>query len=73
MRGRGQRVSRGLGLADPVLESAMSAAVEFSANPRRTALGIAMFADALQIVLFPLFGEGALSPSCALTRSSSRV
>lgn len=36
--------------------------MEFSANPRRTALGIAMFADALQIVLFPLFGEGALSP-----------
>lgn len=36
--------------------------MEFSANPRRTALGIAMFADALQVVLFPLFGEGALSP-----------
>lgn len=37
--------------------------MEFSLNPRRTALGIAMFADALQIVLFPLFGEGALSPA----------
>jgi len=36
--------------------------LEFSANPRRTALGIALFADALQILVFPLFGEGALSP-----------
>ena len=33
------------------------------ANPRRTALGIALFADAIQIVFFPLFGEGALSPA----------
>jgi hypothetical protein len=32
-------------------------------NHRRTALGVALFADALQIVLFPLFGEGALSPA----------
>jgi len=31
-------------------------------NPRRTALAIAVMADALQIVLFPLFGEGGLSP-----------
>src|ERR1043165_6183618 len=30
--------------------------------PRRTALAIAVMADALQIGLFPLFGEGALSP-----------
>ena len=36
--------------------------MEFSANPRLTALGIAMFADALQILVFPLFGEGVLSP-----------
>jgi hypothetical protein len=34
----------------------------FSDNDRRTALGIALFADALQIVLFPFFGEGGLSP-----------
>ncbi len=31
-------------------------------NPRRTALAIAVMADALQIGLFPLFGEGAFSP-----------
>ena len=31
-------------------------------SPRRTALTLAMLADALQIVLFPLFAEGALSP-----------
>jgi hypothetical protein len=37
--------------------------MEFPADPRRTALGIALFADALQIVLFPFFGEGALSPA----------
>jgi hypothetical protein len=40
----------------------VGAPLEFSAEPRRTALGIALFADALQIVLFPFFGEGALSP-----------
>lgn len=34
----------------------------FYANPRRSALTIAVLADALQIGLFPLFGEGALSP-----------
>jgi hypothetical protein len=32
-------------------------------SQHRTALGVALFADALQIVLFPLFGEGALSPA----------
>jgi hypothetical protein len=37
--------------------------LEFSSNPRRTALGIALFADAVQIVLLPFFGEGALSPA----------
>jgi hypothetical protein len=37
--------------------------VEFPADRRRTALGIALFADALQIVLFPFFGEGVLSPA----------
>src|SRR5207248_5740514 len=31
-------------------------------NPRRAALMVALFADALQIVFFPLFAEGALSP-----------
>jgi hypothetical protein len=36
--------------------------MEYPANPRRTALGIALFADALQIVFLPLFGEGVLSP-----------
>ena len=36
--------------------------LELSSNPRRTALGIAMLADALQIVFFPMFVEGALSP-----------
>ncbi len=36
--------------------------MELTINPRRTALGIAVLADALQIVFFPLFGEGALSP-----------
>ena len=35
---------------------------ELSANPRRTALAIAILADALQIVFFPLFVEGAGSP-----------
>jgi hypothetical protein len=35
---------------------------EFSPDTRRTALGLALVADALQIVLLPLFGEGALSP-----------
>lgn len=36
--------------------------LELSSNPRRTALGIALFADAVQMVVFPIFGEGALSP-----------
>jgi hypothetical protein len=36
--------------------------LELLVNLRRTALGIALFADALQIVFFPLLGEGALSP-----------
>ena len=31
-------------------------------SPRRTALAIAVLADALQIVFFPMFVEGALSP-----------
>lgn len=35
---------------------------DFLANPRRSALTIAVLADALQIGLFPLFGEGAFSP-----------
>jgi hypothetical protein len=35
---------------------------ELVANPRRMALAIAVMADALQIGLFPLFGEGGLSP-----------
>lgn len=33
-----------------------------TSNPRRTALAIAILADALQIVFFPLFVEGAGSP-----------
>ena len=33
-----------------------------STSPRRAALTLAMFADALQMVLFPLFGPGAVSP-----------
>jgi hypothetical protein len=36
--------------------------LELSSNPRRTALAIAMLADALQIVFLPVFTEGALSP-----------
>jgi len=36
--------------------------LELSANPRRTALAIAVAADALQIVFFPLFVQGAGSP-----------
>src|SRR5512142_2156416 len=40
----------------------LSRCMDLVVNPRRTALGIALFADVLQIVLFPLFGEGALSP-----------
>jgi len=36
--------------------------LELSSNPRRTALAIAILADALQIVFFPLFVEGAGSP-----------
>jgi len=35
---------------------------ELTSNPRRTALAIAVAADALQIVFFPLFVEGAGSP-----------
>jgi hypothetical protein len=35
---------------------------ELVSNPRRTALTIAIAADALQIVFFPLFVEGAGSP-----------
>jgi hypothetical protein len=36
--------------------------IELPANPRRTALAIAVLADALQIVFFPMFVEGAFSP-----------
>ena len=36
--------------------------MEFHISPRRTALTIALAADALQIVLLPLFGPGVLSP-----------
>jgi hypothetical protein len=36
--------------------------LEVPSNPRRTALAIAILADALQIVFFPLFVEGAFSP-----------
>ncbi len=36
--------------------------IELSSNPRRTALAIALLADALQIVFFPVFVEGAFSP-----------
>jgi hypothetical protein len=35
---------------------------DFLNNPRRSALTIAVLADALQIGLFPVFGEGVLSP-----------
>ncbi len=36
--------------------------IELSSSPKRTALAIAVLADALQIVFFPMFVEGALSP-----------
>jgi hypothetical protein len=36
--------------------------IELPSNPRRTALVIAILADALQIVLSPVFVEGAFSP-----------
>ena len=36
--------------------------IELSSNPKRTALVIAVLADALQIVFFPMFVEGAFSP-----------
>jgi len=36
--------------------------LELPTNPRRTALAIAILADALQIVFFPMFVEGAFSP-----------
>lgn len=36
--------------------------LEVLSNPRRTALAIAILADALQIVFFPMFVEGAFSP-----------
>ncbi len=36
--------------------------IELPFNPRRTALAIAILADTAQIVLFPLFMKGALSP-----------
>ena len=40
------------------------AAVEVSPGPRfRTAMALALLADALQILVFPLFVEGALSPA----------
>jgi hypothetical protein len=36
--------------------------IELPSNPRRTALTVAIIADALQIVFFPMFVEGAMSP-----------
>ncbi len=36
--------------------------IELPVSPRRTALAIAIMADALQIVLFPVFAAGAASP-----------
>jgi hypothetical protein len=36
--------------------------LELPSNPRRTALAIAILADAVQIVFFPMFVEGAFSP-----------
>jgi len=36
--------------------------LELLSNPRGTALGIAVLADAVQIVFFPMFVEGAFSP-----------
>jgi hypothetical protein len=36
--------------------------IELSSSPKRTALAIAVLADALQIVFFPMFVEGAFSP-----------
>lgn len=36
--------------------------LELPSNPRHTALAIAILADVLQIVFFPMFVEGAFSP-----------
>jgi len=36
--------------------------LELPSNPRRTALAIAILADAVQIVFFPMFVEEAFSP-----------
>ena len=36
--------------------------LELASNPRRPAPTVALFADALQIVLFPLFAPGIVSP-----------
>lgn len=36
--------------------------MEIFINPRRTALTLALAADALQIVFLPLFGPGVVSP-----------
>jgi hypothetical protein len=36
--------------------------LELTSSPRRTAFVIAILADALQIVFFPMFVEGAFSP-----------
>lgn len=36
--------------------------IELPSNPRKAALTIAILVDAIQIALFPLFAEGALSP-----------
>jgi len=36
--------------------------LELPSNPQRTALAIAILADAVQIVFFPMFVEGAFSP-----------
>jgi hypothetical protein len=40
----------------------MDVVIEVSSSQKRNALAIAVLADALQIVFFPMFVEGALSP-----------
>lgn len=46
------------------MKSANPGAVTVSAGPRlRTALVLAILADALQMVVFPLFVEGGVSPA----------
>jgi hypothetical protein len=48
--------------------------ISISAGPRfKTAMIIAVIADALQIVVFPSFVEGALSLSMTYSTSESRL